>query len=398
MGVLGRIGIAYPIYNSRWNICKMKPTIFSPGASAEIQTVSIPTGITGDYDRFFGPGPQSYTGVMKEYFGKLNRLILGPSTHSSNVGATEELIVASVSSLTSVYTQSDRIYSYTNGDPCTIIGIGMPDGWSGYTSSAYFAAGSTIGVFGDTLGKYGFNIYYATYTSYDSFCYQGLYYPLLSGMKYRLGVYYKGINPTFNTSAVMFKLGYGASSFTINAQNVTDWTEDYVIFETPADISGGSSYALYVYMPVVSGSPGISIDSINITTAPYDSTDYSYGLTIFDEYPKSSIAVKKNRISSRLGQDSQGFKYAKSISSGQFLPMDVYSIRYSMSFVPESIWRKIEKILEVQSRGFLVNHFPGLIGIPHCLTGRISANIIRRHNIANISYTDFDLVFQEVLV
>lgn len=118
-----QLSIAHPIYNRAFRYRKIVETTINGNVSAGASTITIdqPTGCPNAANFF---GRQGTTFIPS----KLDKIVIGPSSDSSNVGAVEELLVSGTS-LNTITPVKTITYDYLDNDPITLYGTAMPDGW-----------------------------------------------------------------------------------------------------------------------------------------------------------------------------------------------------------------------------------------------------------------------------
>ena len=406
MAQLGRFGIALPIYNYRFNKPHIWATTITSIASKTITPGTFPGGSADRSDRLFGS--TEVESIACDYAGKINRVILGPSTHSSNLGAVEELFVAygNTGSL-NIEVEDTPAYSYTSGDPLTMCGIGCPDGWYGAitgSSTKDFSNGTVIDV---SLGSqisdgyvdpYGFNILNDTQDVDDAARLNiG---KLMAEHYYRLEVHYKSDYASGTNDAVLVAEKGVTSLGSMNLVNTSGvWSTLSSVFNTDGYQSNDSF--------LVVGSKGITanlnISSISLTHAPYDDrtsnggTVYNQdGVSTIDEYPlRGSVRVKRMHAGQKFEFLQRG-RNQKIIVPNFSLPITRYSISYQLTDISSVNLGILEELVNWQDHGYLLNHFPGLVGLPHCLTGRIQLSGLRRGITDLVNDIDVRVVFTEV--
>jgi hypothetical protein len=400
MAQLGKFGIAHPIYNSRFNIAKKAVATYFGTASNTI-TVTIPVGIPRDLDHFFGPADT----VEKQDSGKWNKIIVGPNT-AGNIEVFDVLDATPDGSTRSIITiDKALVATYLAGDSVTMIGTGMPDGWIG--SGTLFSAGA-IADGGGYIDPYSFNLVDTTgYGHGSNFALFDIG-NLLANNFYILTVLYK-TDGTFNldgteTRSVSVSQNQGGSISEIVASRIlfsvnTSWTAATVVFTTSDDQTGTGRLLVTNGQIAASIGTEVRIGSISLTHALFGS-DSEYdtdGVIQLSEWPVlGSVSIKRRYEGSKIIQNLDGSRMSSQTLDNQIMPLTKFTLDYQFDRLANASLLQFRNLLDWQQRGYLINHFPGLVGVPYCLTGRIKLSG-QRGEMDDLSLRDVSLTFEEVV-
>jgi hypothetical protein len=304
------------------------------GVSVPIKNYNFRTGlnVTGEVNATYTavtPTPtmtfKNCTTNFRYAVIKGDKITIGPSTHTSNPGARQELEVSSVSNISatsnSVTFTENIIYAFMVGDPITGVGMGLPGGWtfndngcSVQNASLYrlndplWSGYSNTGYFGET----GIDDYYAFTKSLGSnggagyfWLYQNLGSRVLNvGVYYRFGVFYRSMWSSGSTYlkdyTILFRTYDSGLTYTTlidnaiicswHTESLTQWAE-YI--SSPV-VTGASStlYGTEIYITyrgsILHGSNTeysyIVLDNPYIEHAA-GTTDASSAVYTFPEYP-----------------------------------------------------------------------------------------------------------------
>lgn len=401
MAVLGPIGVAHPIPNYRFHI----PKRFSMGItsiSGHDLTPDTPGyGFPNTADQLFGH--LKTESIAGDYCGKINKVILGPSSHSSNVDAVEELYVDSGSSGDFTITmEGTPAYSYQSTDPFTVISLGMPEGWDGKEpggTTTAFSYGRMVSdvSFSDALGYEILNITGSTSPRNWAFYDLGR---LMANTKYLIRVNYSADLDSGDSGTILIRDGDGITALgtlTCTHTGAGTFDTESVLFET-GDLQSENAQ-LVIFFPVNHTGNSFNLASVSLTTGIYDATGTTYstdGFSVFEMYPDlGSVKVMRLHNVSKLDMLASGKKYAKYANKDHALPITRYSISYGFTNIPYEQYEFLFKLLEYQQRGYLLNHFPGLIGLPDVLTGTMQIRGNMKHNRADWDLASFQIIFTE---
>lgn len=122
------IAIAVPVQNPKFRIPRVWNSTLAAdrAAGSAILTFPAAAGVDTDIRCRFIPG---------------NTLVVGPSTDSAYLGATEEVIIYTVDSGTQITPQYVTKFAYKSGDPISGYGEGIGDGWN-FSSSIHTTNGN----------------------------------------------------------------------------------------------------------------------------------------------------------------------------------------------------------------------------------------------------------------
>jgi len=402
---LGRLAIAHPIYNSRWNKMKVASGTIN-AASSGGTTLSIPEAqFNGKGDRLFG---QMAPIPSIDFCGIQQQVTVGPSTNAANPNGAEKTNPDSASSLTGnilLDIKEDLQYSYTAGDDCTIQILGIPDGWKGDFGGGTgtdFSYGRIIHPPSDFTDKSGvtdpfcFSHFDITGSTANK-CSTILNY-LNARQTYRLEVKYMGVGYSGGSTTVQLIDGSSSVKATLNLNSSAGgWTTVGQAF-TSADLQSTLPYILITHPAGVSAT-ALHIASISLSYHPM--SGYTTGYVDLDMYPDTgSVRVKRLTNSSKLTKKLNGTNALSTVPSlsGAELPVTRYQISQSFTNVPAATYAEIETLLNYQNRGYLCNYWPGLTGLPSCLTGRFNSQITGRRNMYDYSLVSFTLSFTETVI
>lgn len=391
---LGKFGIAHPIPNYRFQ----RPKVVEATLQSIVGNV-ITVNLTGvdcpsDLDYFFGPP----SGVgSKQKYGRLNKIIVGPSTNAANLGATQTFDVLSIATSTAVTCQQSSLYVFSAGDPITMVGVGIPDGWVNQLSGGYFQGGW---IFEDGyVDHHRFLIYRPVANNPRQVCYLDIGY-LLPRTTYRASIVYKAVTGTegaATNNSFRIEEGVGGTNHQLPVYYRAAYTEQTVTFTTEEDQS----------IPAILGWQGIqtyanvelSLAAFSLSHASHSAADYSSGISQFTMYPSlGGVSIDRVVKQTRLIETMDYTRLIPAALSSLTLPLTRYIITYDFDNISGSEFEKLRALYEFQERGFLINHYPGLAGVPFVLTGRIGGDITRAHRIENLATVSFRLRFEEVLM
>jgi hypothetical protein len=417
--ILGKFGIAHPIPNNRWN--RMKA--FSGDAfGAHVDTLKVDLDLAhifggpSDTDRLFAITYLS--GIDHCYAGwGIMRMLLGPSSNASYLGKVEDfaVITGGTSSVASrVMVDKTITNTYNAHDPVTVMTLTAPAGWAGDTpgndrKAFYFGRTVENSVANMYASPYNFSILNATANSSANASL--LLLPLAPYTRYRIDVHYKNENNGGTKGpiiGVIEKTSGAWSAITaslVYCDNLSgNWMTGYAIFVT-SNVPEG--HALFVnFSQTGTNLTATHISSIAITHASHD-LNVSGGGTVYSEDGVStpidspslgSVQIIRNHVGNEIAYDSFGYPVIKEISRPPNLPVVTYQIQYTLSGIEQSRWDVIDSLLSWQKKGFLINHFPGIAGLPYCLTGQLDGSITKQLKISDLSLLEASLVFNEVLI
>lgn len=391
-----KIGLAHPISNYRFNeMCSYTATL-----SAHTTTtvdINLSGGMPADITNMFFNNSFN--------LGRMHRIILGPSNNAAWYKKTESFMVKSSALANNRITVFGTIAgTYNASDKVTIIGTGMPGAWYGTyptSSNQVFAYGTMFNPTNSLLDPYCFQCTDITgaNTNYASLNIKRL----LPNTYYRLSVYYK----SFNQSATAAKLRvyndiatptiYTNSNIDMSASS--DWTELSTVFFTENVVDEDNF--LLLWFPLNCNATTFTIANIALTHASYNTgTDYTTnGYSNIDELPdENSVFVKRIHVGSKLKTNIQGYKQHSVHMNNTILPITRYDITMNFSYMSDANLKTLYQIIEWQNKGFFVNFWPELEGVPYCLTGKISINGDIRRPIYDLSYNSFKFSFTEAIL
>lgn len=328
-----KFGLAHPVTNNRFNICSKLTTTAYYGKADSI-TVVVPGGAPADLDRFFGT---IYGSSSKQTIGRVNKCILGPSTHTANVGAVEVLNVIQVSSSNIISFEKPIAYLYNTGNPVTMIGAGLPGGWVGtWIGSGHndFSYGSILKTDGYS-DQYGFDVYSIVGGGFN---YAVLEMPLLmANTYYRLEIKYRSVNLSGGSARLSIYEGNRSfnSSSSIDLPHSTNWNSLYSVFKTVANQT--LTPVIMLYFPGGRTADKFEVANISLTHASHDLSKYSStGVSEISEFPdRGSIKINRMTESMKLGENFRGDKFTSTVLENIVLPVARYRIGYSMSYVSD---------------------------------------------------------------
>ena len=416
-----KIAIAHPIYNNRFNIMSRWAGTIDGNLTAGVSTAftdSVQTG-RGEANKEMGLGQGSEASVPEiDFAGDLAYAILGPSSNSGYLGLTEYKPVQIASYATSVntYTLPSVVSnSYQAGDQYSLLSFGLPDGWVGGSpviSSNQFSCGRSIGtnLFPQKNGLLSTG---SPGGMTDPYCWQMLNMTgadsnitslkigrLIPGETYVMEVVYRGIGYSGGSSELsvyenigFYNVNMGSS---ITFGTTAGWTVGWSQF-TAGDTQADDAFIL------INTPTGVSATALLIRNISLSQQVYDWGVTgvptLTDLYPdQESITVTRRTI----GQKSMS-TFANKLrpatphqSMGVKLPATHYTIDMSFSNAKVTELQRLEKLIQFQNLGFLVNFFPGLVGLPYCLTGVVGIQVAERFVMHNHNVVNFNFTFTEV--
>lgn len=415
---VGYFGAAIPLFNYRFNIAKRWTTTYTSFSSGTL-TVPIPQGGAEDGANMLGKGDSPSIG------GYICKVVLGPSTHANNLGAVEEhtILAGGVgvagTSITFDIKSTTLTNSYTVGDPVTITGPGLPEGWRGTNTVTKLTHGFSYGSILTTDGlnsPYGFEIR-SVVGSATNYCTFDLKKVFPVGAWVRLGIKYKMKNLVGTTGLRVIL--YESSTFTvvpdINSTSIIldisddsdTYVEDSLVFKVPdTNDVRDQPFAIGLYIPATNSMDYCKIAGISLTHSSYASgtystthTNFASGYSLIDEYPLlGSVKVVRNRDNKKLLTNIDGRYYAPSVLNRQIMPITRYQISYELDSPSAATISVLQKLIDFQNRGYLLNHFPQMDGVPYYLTGRLEIKMNKKYYITDLTRERFQLVFTEVPV
>lgn len=393
---VGDFGVAHPIPNNRFRACVSESTTIT-SISSNVITVTV-TGkrLPSDLDRYFGKSVEKCVG------GHINKVILGPSTHSLNVGAMEVLPVKSATGLTITVLEAIN-YSYSSGDDITLIGIGLPFGWHESVLDMVhyndFPFGSILSINGYS-DQYLWDIVACTSGSHTKACYLKTP-PIINNTYYRLSVNYKLIN----LSSTQPVLGlYDNSDINSNWLNLslpasTSWSSVSGVAKTIPVSEEKKNLVVSLNFVSSTTFDRLSISGIALTHTMHYVDEYtSATLSDIGEYPRlGSVKVRRFVDTGKVVKNIDGLPYRSNFLNKQWLPVTRYSITYDIHDATQIHLDQLKGLLEMQERGWLLNHFPEVPGLPYVMAGRIKINR-RRYQVHDFSRMNFQLIFEEIIL
>jgi hypothetical protein len=393
MAILGEFGIAHPLYNNRFNVCKrLTSTIYSINSGNKQLFYDYPAYSSRSVNMFKMDGLDE---AKRSKAGHFNKIILGPSTNPANLGASESMINFTplpFSTTVGVVVYESLKYLYQPGDPITIVCVGYPDGWSARTSFNTF--GHMSGIIGSSTSlsnanKFGFNFYKPNTGAYTD---EDTGYKLSIGKldinsTYLLRIYYGLFNSHF-PNGIKFSIipTNGGSSLITNLSLPNNTSIDLVEYE--ATITTGDTTKEYDLVFEFEGGSEAQIsggiNSISLTRQDdvqqtkdgmsYYKTSKLYTPTVHPD--KDSVQVNRFNDNTKIRQQANGAFLFTNQYKENIISVPRYQVSYHITDMDYEELVNIENLLEHQNRGRLVNHFPNVLGLPYCLTGVLKTSIL----------------------
>lgn len=398
---LGPFGIAHPIYNNRFNIPKkLTGTVSSVSGPDIFVNLSSISGGPDNTLKLFGSDDS-----FNDQYGRIDYVVLGPSTHANNPGAIENSYVLQGYSSPNNAIRMEKgtaSYYYSSGDPITIVTHGMPDGWHGDApggTNHKFSYGSILSLIPSQMdggGPYAFVIYPITQDA-NNIASLNIK-PLAGNTTYRLDIKYR--TDGMAASSALLRIYYGDGtvfqSITLDPTGGT-WTVSSKLFTITAN-NTVCNLRVIVGSGCTAGSK-LTIAGIAISHATPDVNSGTGVIVSSNVFPDiESVTVKRDQIGDKSYLDMSGIFRGTLVNPVQNLPVTRYLVSYSFSNIPETKVQPLLKLVEWSNSGRLINHFPGLPGVPFCLTGRLSAQIKMVRKIENLSLLSFQLSFEESII
>lgn len=394
----GKWAPAVQIKGYRWNKLTHISAILSAISTNEI-TYTPSDSSFDDGASVFGQGGAAA-------FGEFGKVILGPSTYVSNIGAMEILDVISGSDSAHIVVCKDEpAYTYSVGDPITLIGLGaIPGAWSGLNNIGYCQLAAVDDAY--SADPFTF-VWQADGTSCS--LWQKL--PVMFGNKFlRLSVMINmdtgwtsgGTLKVYLADKDRVEISGTAITITDAAKGIwTEYTKNLSI------TTSGVPEDRYVMI----SSTSETFAKARIAGIALCCTDQYDSLTVFDyisssPYNLDSVSklggIRINRFTEggQFKKDFNGRYYIDKVMNQNYLPVPRYEISYDLTEVTDSEWDELQRLILWQKNGGLINHFPhiDLAGLPYYMTGRIKLNTSRKHRITNLDRQSFRLTFTEVNV
>lgn len=389
-----KLGLSHPLYNNRFNIMSKYVTTMVTTVTTTLN-INLVDGMPLELERMG-------IGVDNLQFGQIPKAILGPSTHSDNVGATE--VIDITGGLTSAGVHSLAIktaptYLYTVGDPITLITPGLPGGWHGTLPSVNtnnFSWGNILSNnnYSDMFGFSILNIvgHVSNYATLN--CKR-----LQANTYYRLSIMYKSTNLAGGSASIRLNSALYTPLTTLALPAASDWTEASITFQTADNISEDMFIVLYFALGITADS--FQVAGISLTHASYDdSTDYTTnGYSDISMFPALGSTIVTNiHPNTKIGSDIEGLPYLIDNSRSDVLPLQRYKISQRFDNISIDVLQQIKDIILWQNRGYYINYFPELEGLPYYLTGKISIDGRTDFLISDLTYQSFNFTFMEATI
>lgn len=370
------LGIADPIiYNHSFRVRKIHETILNGAVAASSSSFTIDQPANAPIAKYIvGGNGGSNSNYVKNF---LNKIVVGPSSHSSNVGAVEELYILSATGNT-ITTTSSCTYAYSDNDPITIYGTGCPDGW--VFDSAMFSGG----------------IIDNSYKGYDDLC--GFSVPanssalatrpyaeltlnkLIPDRKYNFGCWYRRATDGYSQymSLNLYENGSSSASASLELSGGTSgWVEISTTFTANASQTA-NSFLRYLVPDIAGGGQfnQTTIDCIYLYTSWLEKGSSAEGKLVFMEIPTNIKIFPIEDYDKGLNKLLSG--YSTKYSS----PCEVlYNRRWGISCEfdmvntttdsSQSFFQVLFNYLSWQERGALLSLKTGLSELPPYLFGRM---------------------------
>ncbi len=349
--------------------------------------------------------------------GSGNKIRLGSSSHTLNIGASEEVEISSISEASNTYTLNlnDTItYYYAPDDDVSGLSKHYPDGWE-------FSGDATITLYplcrlldADTTSSYethiaaddfySFKIRIVTASESTINFRQTLATNLLLPLTYyRIGGIYKMKWGTgIATSSINLRLYDVAFSGTVISQEIiyngspnqpTTWTLFNSVVGQTITNPEDCVIQFHVYNNVGTGDCLLYMDSFYCEHAKNTDGDTSAVYT-FTEYPvfKSESWVYEE-FEQALEQKDGTLKYFN--TTGRVANKWTYSCRFEQ--VTETFFKNLETLLHWQREGsYLILHTAETVGnyLPPILMGKMTIKNIRQSTF-DMAKKDFTFIFEE---
>jgi hypothetical protein len=363
----------------------------------------MPSELYNLFAAAYASGSYAQKGITR--FGYLNKIVLGPSTHASNPGAIEIHYVANASGLVVTVDPAKTIaYLYSAGDPVTIIGLGLPDGWTiSFPGGGLhtFYGGSMLA---DAVDSYSAdpNMYLLTNFSADAQVYIRLpklapytYYTLLAKLK----VDGTWTNTGTATLGIRNNVNGVVAQTTVNvAATATDWHEYSVSFQLTSD---ANPYYILLYagsdvMPKlrIAGLALGTTEEYNIgSISEYTSADFK---TIGDNPAVGGVRIGRFMEGGSPVVGIDGKARIDSILNSQIFSFTRYQVTYEVVDASADTYDFFRTLASYCSRGYFVTHLPDVPGLPYAMVGRLSVDISEQYLQTNFGLRKFLITFIEV--
>jgi len=322
--------------------------------------------------------------AMNQILRAGDRVQLGPSTHTNNVGASETGIVSSITNATTIELTANLTYDYADEDPVSFVGTALAGSWNieggwGDIDTGDIAPQSIT----TTAGEVGFADSYRqqikmgfpnTAPLLDQVRFsQDLGNVLFNGYIYHYGFFYKidwGSIPNDGTCNYELKLKVRDNnvphSLTMDQVilnrsegNVTAWTEytNYGPVSSPTRcwivvfLNKPVEAAYSIYMAT------IDIDDVYIEHA-IGTDDVASGVYTFDDEPNMPGLVWTPRDAYKTGALANNRKF-RFDATGQGRGIRKWECTAEFSNVSMTMWKNLLILKSWQDRGYLLVFHPG---------------------------------------
>ena len=311
------------------------------------------------YDGDYGAANSHSDGLVK-FLRAGDRVLLGPSTNATYAGATENKIVASVSS-TTITLSSVTTAAYADNDPITAIGTNCPGGWDPAADTNMTMGGITshnLWTLSDSQGKFDrFSAQFRNNGAGESHALKCTLNELwfLAGVYYRMGCYYQFDE---NTIATLYAHANANSTNFINetiaSADTSAWTEYNSAAAIAPSVIGSSFYA-ELGITDTTGQAIANIDCVYLEHAS-GTDDSLLGVYTFDDYPdygSRKYSTMRGTSMTRLSS----YRLTMNDSTGGGDKNKKYIISASFKDSPTALRTNLETLIDWQDRGwYLVLH------------------------------------------
>jgi hypothetical protein len=327
-------------------------------------TAAITTGTSLSYDNATVDGDSSpYSNGLIKLIRVGDKVLIGPSTAVGYEGASEYVIVTSVTSSTINFSAQTN-FQYANNDYISAIGSNLAGGWLSDTSSPVSVLGGITRHSQHaltTLDGVGTRYSQQLVSSESSLRYIRVELnrdDFLSNIPFRIGCYYQYYASPADSGQIEARLNANSSSFideTITSSNVVTWTEYNSAAET-APASVGDLFYLHLGVDGVSSGTGYGNFTGVYAEHGAGTTGESSGAYTFPEY---------------CDLNSRKFKFIRGASNYRTINNSVKTNNFtglsdggkktlvsaSFSDVPSTFRDNLEVLMDWQLRGkYLVLH------------------------------------------
>lgn len=364
------MGVAHPI----WNWSFRHPSVLKVSLGSDYN--NTPSGSVTFYVNWT-PTDTSLYYYVKEY----DRVLLGPSSHASYKGKTEECLVSSVSTTNFVTRYGDGgQYRYLSGDPMTIIGTGTAAGWRLAFASppdvndlpllsnvAHDAEGFDDKYFGQRFSKAVTvkALYLEALKDLTTARGNAAYYlqSLEPGVTWLLSVHAKA--GAYSGTGVSFDLEGAGSNLTFTFIPTTSWQEFSTVGTTGTgtDPENDRSSLLFA-VPAASACTNLILDCVVVCHAK-GTDDAASGIYTFDDYAEEGSIQYEQRNKGMYSDLVNDFRTA-------YFPGAVdqkWVVRAHFEGASQALWDNLMALWQWQKRGNVLTLKTFLADLPPYITG-----------------------------